>query len=434
MKLMGFGHSGRAVIAAAAVMLGTSVATEALATSGSFQLGYSASQRGAGGTGVAMARDANSAAINPALAFGVGHEFDIGVDVFMPFRGYDATGTWLVAPGEVRSERNFFLIPNIAYNMPIDDHSAMNFAIFGAGGNNTTYTSGTGCQAPGFPTGPGVFCAGNTGVDLLQAFASASYAYNMGPLTIGIAPTVAIQTFEAKGLGAFGMFGLSSKPNRLTNEGYDWSFGLGLRGGFTLEVTDALTIAVSGNTKYEMSEFKKYAGLFADHGKFDIPATITAGLAYEISPDVTFLFDWTRIFYDGVAAISNPTITGKLYGASGGPGFGWDNVDIWKFGLEWKQSDQMTWRVGYAYNNNPVGSNDVTTNILAPGVVQHHFTAGGTYKINETDSIDFAAIYVPSSTVSGIEVAPPPAGPNTASKIKLEMHQFDFSINWKRVF
>ena len=48
--------------------------------------------------------------------------------------------------------------------------------------------------------------------------------------------------------------------------------------------------------------------------------------------------------------------------------------------------------------------------------------------------IDLVLLDVNLPDVSGIEVAPPPAGPNAGSKIKLEMHQFDFSINWKRVF
>lgn len=91
------------------------------ATEGSFALGHGASQRATGGAGVAQSTDAMSATINPALAVGVGNEFQMGVEFFAPFRGYTATGTGFVAGGEVRSGSNLFFVPNIAYNKPLDD-------------------------------------------------------------------------------------------------------------------------------------------------------------------------------------------------------------------------------------------------------------------------------------------------------------------------
>ena len=45
---------------------------------------------------------------------------------------------------------------------------------------------------------------------------------------------------------------------------------------------------------------RKYSGLFADGGSFDIPANITAGLAYDLTPDLTVMADWRHIFYSGV--------------------------------------------------------------------------------------------------------------------------------------
>ena len=72
-----------------------------------------------------------------------------------------------------------------------------------------------------------------------------------------------------------------------------------------------------------------------------------------------------------------------LFGATGGPGFGWHDVNVFKVGLQYKVNDQWTLRAGYAYNNNPVQPADVMLNILAPGVVKHHITAGATYKMSD---------------------------------------------------
>lgn len=396
--------------------------TLANATSGSFALGYGASQRAAGGAGVAHAMDAMSAALNPALAADVGNEFQMGVEFFSPDRGYTGDGTFFVPRREFRSGEELFFIPNISINRRIDDNSAWNFSFYGNGGMNTTYESATGAA----PTG--VYRGGDAGVDLIQAFASLSYARRDGNFSWGIAPTLAIQAFKAQGLGQFAS--LSVDANNLTSDEYDFSIGGGIRGGFTFDISDQVRFGVSGHTKMYMSKLDKYAGLFEDHGSFDIPASVTVGLAVDTTPDLTLMFDYQHIFYDGVKAISNG-FNGAPLGSTGGPGFGWDNVDVFKIGAEWRQNERMTWRAGYAHASNPVGSEDVTLGILAPGVVEHHFTAGGTYQVNPANAIDFAIVYSPSNTVKGTEVTP--MGP-TPGTIELEMHQISATIGWKHTF
>ncbi len=93
-----------------------------------------------------------------------------------------------------------------------------------------------------------------------------------------------------------------------------------------------------------------------------------------------------------------------LLGLPNGPGFGWHDVDVFKFGAEWRATPTWTWRVGYAHNTNPIKSTDVTFNILAPGVVTDHITGGFAYRVDRaTRRVEFAAAYVPSHSVSGPE-------------------------------
>ena len=107
-------------------------------------------------------------------------------------------------------------------------------------------------------------------------------------------------------------------------------------------------------------------------------------------------------------------------------------MNVIKIATEWKQSDKMTWRAGYAYATNPVGPEDVTLNIIAPGIVEHHFSLGGSYKYNEKSKLDFAVVIVPRSTVSGPEVTP--AGVTPGSNIELYMRQFSLSVGWSHAF
>jgi len=294
---------------------------------------------------------------------------------------------------------------------------------------NTTYDGITNLS-PACTGADGVFCAGNTGVDLNQAFISLGYAKRFDKVSIGVAPIIGVQLFKAKGLAAFS--GASSSPTNLTNRGYSASIGFGARVGIQVDMTDSVRFGASYQSQIYMNEFSKYKGLFASGGDFDVPSNFTVGLAIDATPDLTFLFDYKRIQYSDVDAISNSSaITGPaVLGTNGGPGFGWSDINIYKIGVEWRQNDQWTWRAGYAYNDNPLNSSDVTLNILAPGLIQHHFTGGGSYKYNKTDSFDFAVMYAPESSISGQEVTS--FWPTPGSNIRLDMTQFAVTVGWSR--
>ncbi|MGE3246426.1 MAG: OmpP1/FadL family transporter, partial [Beijerinckiaceae bacterium] len=423
--------------AAAGIVAAVAIAPAAFATEGYFQAGYGARSKALAGSGAADSRDAMSLSVNPAGLVDVDDQLNAGASLFMPYRGYDVTGPGLIAPGftpggKVNSSRNVFGIPYFGYSRHITPDSAWGVAIYGNGGMNTTYRMPANVNCGG---GFGVFCGGKTGVDLNQAFVTVGYAHRFGNLSVGIAPVFAFQMFKAYGLLPFA--GVSSNPLALSNNGYDKSIGGGVRGGVQWKVAPNFRIGLSGSTQMYMQKFDKYAGLFADGGKFNVPANITAGVAWDVRPDVTLMMDYKRIFYSGVGAVSNASNVPLPLGFPGGPGFGWKDVDVVSVGAEWRVNPVWTLRAGYAHNTNPVTARDVTLNLLAPGVVTDHFTAGLNYKLSPNSSIDVAAMYVPTHRVTGIEVTPPPPngiGANPFRTVSLRMHQFELTVGYNYKF
>jgi long-chain fatty acid transport protein len=422
--------------AAAFLALASFAAGEAQATEGYFQYGYGARQGGLAGAGVADSRDAMALSLNPAGLVNVGRQWQFGASIFMPYRSYTATGTAFVLPGKHDSGSNIFAIPNIAYNNPIDADSSWGFALFGNGGMNTNWPNPTnptgGCNAAP-PFGPGggtsVFCGGTLGVDFMQAFMTVGYARRFGAFSVGISPVLAIQRIKVQGLSAFA--GVSSNPTNLTNKGYDYAYGGGVRGGLEWSLAPNFRIGFSGQSPMWMTKFDKYAGLFAEGGKFNIPANLTAGVAWDVMQTLTLMVDYKHIFYGSIPSIANPMSSPGFLGLSNGPGFGWHDVDIFKIGAEWRASPAWTWRVGYAHNTNPIKAPDVTFNILAPGVVTDHITGGFAYKSSVNSTWEFAAAYVPSHSVNGAEkVGAPPFAATAGSNIELEMHQFQFTLGY----
>lgn len=402
-------------------------AKTAHATEGYFLDGVGAREQALGGAGVASSVNALSIANNPAGLVEVGRQFNVDVTAFNPNRDYTASGTLLVAPGQTSSGRSLFAIPALGYAQPLDASSSFGVAAYGNGGMNTSYV--TGAAGLACPTGAyGVFCSGHAGVDLQQAFFALAYARRFGDVSLGVAPILAVQSFQAYGLGAFGGFGLSADATALSNRGVDYSVGGGVRLGAQWRVNDAVTLGLSGTTPIWSSAFSKYSGLFAGGGQFDIPAEIVAGLAWRVAPNLLALLDYKHIFYGQVNSIAHPLGYDALFGSADGPGFGWKDVDVIAFGLEWRALERLTLRAGYAYNSNPITAANVTINILAPGVVTNHLTGGFSLALDKQSTIDFSAQVSPRATVSGVELTPYGATPG--SKITIGMNQFAATLGY----
>ncbi len=399
--------------ASCVVAAGLLVGGEALATEGYFQYGYGARQKGLAGAGVADSRDATAIALNPAGLVHVGDQLAVSVTAFSPQREYDASedcdSSGLpdcppVLSGERGSDRQLFAIPNLGYSRRLGPDTVFALGAYGNGGMNTTYPNAV------FDSFDGQLGDEDppTGVDLTQMFISAALSHRMGRFSLGVAPIFAVQFFEAEGVGNFGTF--STDEANVSDRDYDISYGGGLRAGLEFAATPWLRFGVAGNTRIYMTEFDKYAGLFAEQGDFDIPASVTAGVAMDLRPNLTLMLDYKHIWYGDIKAINNSssgllrcneiTQSGCL-GQKTGAGFGWQDINIAKVGVEWRVNDQWTWRAGYAYNENPIASDDVAINILAPGVVKHHITGGFKYRWSKDLDIEFAAAFVPENDVSG---------------------------------
>jgi long-chain fatty acid transport protein len=72
--------------------------------------------------------------------------------------------------------------------------------------------------------------------------------------------------------------GFSSDPANLTGDENSTAFGFGFKVGYQGKLTEDLSFGAAFQSKVYMSEFERYAGLFAQAGDFDVPANWQAGL------------------------------------------------------------------------------------------------------------------------------------------------------------
>jgi long-chain fatty acid transport protein len=404
----------------AVVAVGVVAPGAAFATNGYFSEGYGIKNKGFGGAATARAVDTMGGANNPASMVWVGNKMDLGITLFSPHRESSRVGSIYGLNGDSKSDENYFGIPEFGFNHMISDDLALGVTVYGNGGLNTNYRNSTilspACGS--FPTpipnpGPArnLLCGtGNLGVNLSQLIIAPTIAYKFHPNhSIGIAPLIGYQRFKAQGLQAFGGFSLD--PASFTNSGADDSWGFGARVGYFGRLSDSVSIGAAYATKMSMDDFSKYKGLYAEQGGFDIPSNWSLGIVFKPVSKMSFGFDFQRINYGDVKSINNPS--GSLLfdcfggnfsaclGGQNGAGFGWQSINVFKVGVEYEYDENWTFRAGYNYGDNPIKAQDVTINILAPGVIQNHITAGASYKTKQGGEWSFFGMYAFSNEVSG---------------------------------
>lgn len=409
----------------------------ALATNGYFSHGYGVKAQGMGGVGIALPQDSIAAATNPAGMAFVGDRFDLGLTWFRPTREATISGVPSFGPDAPNfngtfngNDKSNFFIPELGYNRTVGKDWTLGVSVYGHGGMNTSYT-----------TPVSFFGDTNAGVDLSQLFIAPTAAWRITPEhALGLSLNIAYQRFEANGLQGFDNARYSQSPGSVTNNGYDTSWGYGVRVGYTGKLSDYLTVGATYQSKTSMQSFDKYKGLFANQGEFDIPANWGLGLAFKPLPSVNVALDVVWIQYSSIDAIANPLLPNfynAQLGANGGPGFGWEDMVVYKLGIDYTIDPAVTLRVGYNYGRQPIPSSQTMFNILAPGVVQNHYTFGGTWNINKSNEVSFAFMYAPTVTVQGTGAIPLSALtgasflPNANADIQLKEISFGLSWGWK---
>jgi long-chain fatty acid transport protein len=444
------------------------VSSAALATNGYFTHGVGAESKGMAGTGVGSnaAQGPIISATNPALSVFADDKWEVGLGIFSPMRSYEASpsvvngsfGAFTIGAGSFDSGSEWFPIPYVAKKWTFNNGNALSAVFYGRGGMNTDWDDP---NASAFfdPTGqgglgvqfPGTFGGGKAGVDLSQAFLMVSYAGRTSDrFAWGIGPVFAVQMFEANGLASFAPFTKTfaecfilqapgtcdPTPTSLTNNGHDLSTGFGFAGGIWFGFNDYVSAGLAYQSKMSMGDFDDYSDLYAEGGGFDIPSSLKLGLSFQGSNNARLNFDVEHTQFSEVNSVGNPMAniagcpTARLggtdfescLGGGNGAGFGWDDMTTYKVGVEIQASETSTWRFGYSYGEQPIQSADVLFNILAPGVMEQHFTVGMTRATQSGGAWTFSLMYAPSKSVSGVNMFDP------TQTIELEMKQLEFEV------
>jgi long-chain fatty acid transport protein len=264
----------------------------------------------------------------------------------------------------------------------------------------------------------------------MQLFVAPTAAWKTGSHAFGVSLNLAYQRFKAEGIQGFA--GSSASPGNVSNRGYDDSTGFGVRVGWTGQISPTVTLGATYQSKTKMSEFDKYSGLFANQGDFDIPESYGIGIALKATPALTVAADVQQINYSDIPAVGNRVdclfMGACQLGSTNGPGFGWQDVTVYKIGFAYEMRPGTTLRAGYVTLDQPIPASQTFFNILAPGVVEDHLTLGLTLEMSKTSELTVMYMHAFEKKVNGSGSIP--AVPFGGGEANLRMSQDSIGVGY----
>jgi long-chain fatty acid transport protein len=372
--------------------------------------------------------------IRVADAFGMFN--GISGDQFLQFFNYSGDGD---------SDGPFY-IPELGFNYMLNDQMSLGLVVVGTGGMNTKYEG-----LAMFGGGLDGSVATNSGINLEQVRILPTLGYKINDShSVGVSLQIAYQQFKAWGLNRF--VGttpqdarVSQNPDALNGKGRDDSWGFGISLGWQGKITDKLTIGAVYNSKIDMDEFDDYEGLFAEDGDLDVPENYGIGVAFQATDAFLVAFDIQYIkesdvdsvgnalqsgpFVGGIPTGNNMFVPSNYLGTDNGSGFGWDDITVYKLGLEYQWNKNLLLRAGYSYADQPIDKDQTFFNILAPAIIEHHGTVGMTYTLDNGSEISMFYMHAFTNEVKGRNSIPAAFGGGEAD-IKMSQDAVGIAYGW----
>ncbi len=200
----------------------------------------------------------------------------------------------------------------------------------------------------------------------------------------------------------------------------DGAFGAGFQLGMLAKVSDRVSVGASYTSPQWFKEFE-YNGTFENPNlpdylaprrmtfRLDAPAVYAGGVAVNPVDGLTLAADGRYIAYASTNGFRdagfNPDGSVK--------GFGWRNIWVGSFGLDWQATRLLALRAGYNVTGNPVPDSLSALNVPAPAVVKHHLTLGAGVRLSPTLEVSGGYYHAFRSDVSGPIIRPQGAIPGT---------------------
>ena len=306
--------------------------------------------------------------------------------------------------GSTRSTAGPFPIPAVGFiYVPQSSRWRFGLSAFGVGGFGVDDALNP--ENPiNTPQPPGGLGFGHISSAFALVQASPTLAYKVSNhVSIGFAPTLNYATLK---VGPFP----AAPPDDANGDGFptyasaptDGTFGYGLQAGVHVADLDGFSVGASFKSTQYFDAFAfnsedETGGARTLSFELDYPMILSAGIGYAGLNRFEFVADARYIDF---AHTSGFDVTGfDQQGAV--KGFGWNSIMVVAMGIQYELTPQVPVRLGYSFNENPIGRDVVFFNTPSPAIIQHHLAGGFSYNVSRKVTASVAAQYGFKNNVEG---------------------------------
>jgi len=197
---------------------------------------------------------------------------------------------------------------------------------------------------------------GKVDVDLVSPLLLLTAAYRITPAhAVGLTLVQGVSRLSFCGFQNAAVNSVS--PENVSNRGFNWAYGVGLRVGYLCHITPKLNFGASYSSRLIFStRYKKYKGFIPDMGRFDAPNQVYLGFAYRATCRTTLAAQFLYVWWSQLPSLYNGTFYNPNTGLAGinqhpagskkGPGPGWrDGLNV-SIGADFQVNNALTVRGG----------------------------------------------------------------------------------------
>ena len=164
--------------------------------------------------------------------------------------------------------------------------------------------------------------------------------------------------------------------------------------------------------------------------QFDYPMILSFGSAYSGFKNWLFACDVRYFDYENTAGYGDAAAfdgTGRV------TGLGWRSVVSVHTGAQYKVNERLYLRMGYQYNDNPIGTDQVFFNVASPLIIQHVASLGMTCHLSQNLHMSMAYVHgfenrsTGPMNVAGIGPVP---GTNVESAVSADALSVGFTLQY----
>lgn len=363
------------VTAAAATLMTAGLAN---ATNGMLPHCVGTVKCGMGGAGSAIPGAAVDAAMNPALAGGLGNTYQVNLGWFFADVKGRSSSAASTTPYMQKSAADNFPNGSIGVNYTIDEKLSVNMSIVPGGGGASDWANPRSNK----------FFAGTTAdqeVNYEMIYFQPSVAYKVSDTaTYGAGAIISRAKMQTDSVR--GSFARSNVED--TKETF---WGVGFQVGGVWQTTENSSFALNLRSPVWHQTTGVYDGVVFND-PIDTPMQILAGVALDVTSNTKLALDYKWVNWSRPNTIGNDP-----YGTpTTARGFGWVDQHIVMLGVE-HQIDQIALRAGLSHANSPITEPYVLANFLFPAIVTDHFTLGGDYDLGDGMKIGVSGYYAPEN-------------------------------------